>query len=460
MNGTDQITSLIQTQREFFASGQTRGLTFRRDALKRLKDAIKSHEDQILNALMRDLGKPAFEGFVGEIAFVYEEINYTLKNLAKWTKPKYVSTPWQLEWSKSVIITEPKGVVLIIGPWNYPFNLIMSPLVGAIAAGNCVVVKPSEIATNTEKVITDLIAKLFPKEFCAVINGGVEATSDLLKQKFDHIFFTGSTAVGRVVMRAAAEHLTPVTLELGGKSPCIIDQDIDLAVTARRVMWGKFYNAGQTCVAPDYLLVHKSIKSQFLQEITKTVQSFFGPDPKQSTDFGRIINEHHFDRLTKYLEEGEAVIGGQSDRADRYIAPTVLEQVHLNSGLMNEEIFGPILPMLEFENIEEVFSIIKARSRPLALYLFTRDKTLQDRVLEELSFGGGCINNALLHLANPQLPFGGIGDSGIGAYHGRHSFECFSHAKSVLKSSFWADFKFKYPPYGARMFRLVKRILG
>jgi aldehyde dehydrogenase (NAD+) len=452
-----EIQSLVQRQRQFFASGKSRGIDFRISQLKKLKAAIKEMESELLSALKQDLNKSEFEGYTSEIGFVYEEINHTLKHLRTWAQPRPVATPLLHQPAASRIYPQPKGVVLVIGPWNYPMQLVLAPLVGAISAGNCVVLKPSELTAASSTAIARLVERTFSPEFCAVVGGGVSEAQSLLAERFDHIFFTGSIPVGRIVMRAAAEHLTPVTLELGGKSPCLVDKDVDIAVTCRRIAWGKFYNAGQTCVAPDYLLAPKGLKRELLQGLKAEIRAFFGERPKESPDYARIVNHRHFDRLAGLIG-GDVVAGGEMERESLYIAPTILDGVRLEDKVMEEEIFGPILPVLEYEKLDDALAVIKQRPNPLACYVFTNDPATEERVIAEVPFGGGCVNNALIHLANPNLPFGGIGESGMGQYHGQDSFETFSHRKSVVRSSFLMDVKLKYPPYKGRV-GLIRRLM-
>jgi acyl-CoA reductase-like NAD-dependent aldehyde dehydrogenase len=358
------------------------------------------------------------------------------------------------------IYPEPLGVVLIIGPWNYPFQLNILPLVGAIAAGNCAIVKPSEIAANTSKVVAELINKTFDPAYIAAVEGGVETSQQLLAEKFDYIFFTGGTNVGRVVMEAAAKNLTPVTLELGGKSPCIVDSDISIENSAKRIVWGKFINAGQTCIAPDYLLVNRAVKSEFLTAVTETIRSFYGENPAESTDYCRIISERHFNRLAEFLKDGKIVIGGETNAEEKYIAPTVIDGVSWDAPVMQEEIFGPILPVLEYSDLEEAIALINSRPKPLALYLFSRDKQKQKRVLRDTSSGGVCINDTVMQGALTSLPFGGVGNSGIGSYHGKASFDTFSHYKSVLNKGLWFDLEWRYAPYKGKLDFLKKVIFG
>lgn len=452
------ISTVLQKQERFYHSGKTRDVEFRLEQLSKLRAAIQEYETRILDALAADMKKPQFEAYVSEVGFIYQEINYVLKHLNRWTKPQRVSTPLLHQPGSSRIYTEPKGEVLIISPWNYPFQLLISPMIGAIAAGNCVVLKPSEIAPHTSRVVRDMIQSHFPEEFVAVFEGGVEITQQLLNERFDHIFFTGSTAVGKMIMAAAAKHLTPVTLELGGKSPCIVDSETNVEVTARRIVWGKYFNAGQTCVAPDYLYVHSSVKGKLLNALQAQIKDFYGDNPAQSPDYARIINDRHFNRLRSLLAKGTPIVGGQTQEQERYIAPTILDHVTWQDPIMQEEIFGPILPILEYQDLSEVIQNVRIQPKPLALYFFSTNHDNQRKVLENLSFGGGCINDTIVHLSNPDLPFGGIGDSGMGNYHGRKSFEAFSHTKSVLKKSFFADIKLRYPKYGGKLW-WVKKLL-
>lgn len=452
------IKAAIALQREFFATGKTKSYEFRKTQLEKLEKLIKEHDQIILDALHQDLRKPAIEAFGSEVLGSISEIKYILKHLRTWMKPQKVSTPLNLFPSSSYIHTEPLGVVLIVAPWNYPFTLTIQPLLGAIAAGNCAILKPSEHTPNTSRVIAQIINNNFDPSFITVIEGGIETNQALLAEKFDHIFFTGGTAIGKIVMAAAAKHLTPVTLELGGKSPCIVDATCDLEITAKRIIWGKFYNCGQTCIAPDYLLVQKSIKPILLEKLISYIKTFFGDNPQQSADLGRIVNERQFDRLVGLLDEGKILVGGQYDRGDRYIAPTLIDQVSPDAKVMADEIFGPILPILEYDQIEEAIALVNAQPKPLALYLFSKNEQLQQRIVQEVSYGGGCFNDIILHVGNPELPFGGVGNSGIGNYHGKASFDTFSHRKSILKNSFRFDLKWRYPPYTMSLETLKKFI--
>jgi acyl-CoA reductase-like NAD-dependent aldehyde dehydrogenase len=452
------IKTTISKQRNFFATGETRDYNFRVRQLKKLAQLITENDQLIFEAVHQDLRKPAIEAFSSEILIALSEINYVLKHLKSWMKPQNVGTPATLFPSSSCIYAEPLGVVLIVAPWNYPFALTIQPLIGAIAAGNCAVLKPSEQTPHTSKAITQLINKNFDPSFITAIEGGIETNQALLAEKFDHIFFTGGTAIGKIVMEAAAKYLTPVTLELGGKSPCIVDAETNLEITAKRIIWGKFYNAGQTCVAPDYLLVQKNIKSALIEKLLEFVKTFYGNDPQQSPDLARIVNDRQFDRLVNLLDEGKILIGGNHDRSDRFIAPTLIDSIDPNSKIMSDEIFGPILPILEYDQLSDAIAFVNARPKPLALYFFSSNKQNQQRILQEVSYGGGCLNDIIMHLGNPELPFGGVGNSGIGSYHGKSTFDTFSHRKSILKNSFRFDLKFRYPPYTMTIDTLKKFI--
>lgn len=455
-SSASHITELLPAQRTFFATGETRSVEFRLAQIQTLKTAILERQTEIVAAAKADLGRPDYEGYF-EIG-VLSELTYILKHLKSWVKPRRVGLPLSQLPGSAWVQPEPLGSVLIIGPWNYPFQLVISPLIGAIAAGNCAIIKPSEIAPATSNVVADLIKETFPSHYVAVVEGGVEAAQTLLAQKFDHIFFTGGTRIGQIVMEAAAKQLTPVTLELGGKSPCIVDKDVHIDTTAKRIVWGKFVNAGQTCVAPDYLLVHEDIQSDLLAALQKHIRDFFGDPPAESPDLARIVSDRQFDRLASLLENEAIVTGGETDRANRYIAPTLLSPVSWEAPIMQEEIFGPILPILTYREIEEAIAQINARPKPLALYLFTRSQALQNKVLNSTSSGGVCLNDVFLQVAIWGLPFGGVGNSGIGAYHGQTSFETFSHLKSVLKKPFWLDLNWRYAPYAGKLDFLKKII--
>ncbi len=452
-------TDIICKQRDFFQTGKTKDINFRFQQLKTLKKVIIEYESAIFQVLKADLNKPELETFATETVLILKEIDYAIKHLKSWTKPQKVAVPVQLLPAWARIYPEPLGVVLIIGSWNYPFQLIIAPLVGAIAAGNCAILKPSELAPHTSRIVCEMLLKHFDQAYIAVVEGGVETSQQLLAEKFDHIFFTGGIAVGKIVMEAAAKHLTPVTLELGGKSPCIVDSDVNIELTARRITWGKFINAGQSCIAPDYVLVNKAIKENLLDAIQGCIQEFYGNNPANSSDYGRIINHQHFERLVNLLKDGKIIIGGQTNPTERYIAPTVIDRVSLTDSVMQEEIFGPILPVIEYTDITEAIAMINSRPSPLALYLFSNNKNLQQRVCQETSSGGVGINNTMMYMSVSSLPFGGVGNSGLGSYHGKASFDTFSHHKSVLHKPFLLDFKFVYPPYKGKL-SWLKRLLG
>ncbi len=450
------ITRIIQKQREFFAGGATRDISFRKKQLILLEKAILKNERAIMDALHEDLRKPEFESYAAEIGILYPEIRTAVKNIFSWARTRKVSTPVLHFLSSSYVYQEPYGVALIIGPWNYPFQLTIAPLIAAMAAGNCAVLKPSELSPATSHVIARIISENFDPSYIAVFEGGVEETKTLLQEKFDYIFFTGGTAVGKIIMNAAAQNLTPVTLELGGKSPTIVHRDAHLEYAAKRIAWGKFFNAGQTCLAPDYLLVHQEVKNKFIEIFKKTITTFYGEDPSKSRDYARIINDRHFARVCALMKGGNIIHGGGTDPVERYIAPTVIDNVSLEDAIMKEEIFGPLMPVLAYDDIAQPLSIINSMPRPLALYLFTKSRKIEKHVLERAHFGGGCINDTVSHVGSTTLPFGGIGDSGMGRYHGKAGFDTFSHQRSILKRSNLVDMKLRYPPYGNRVKLLQK----
>ncbi|HDR6289186.1 TPA: aldehyde dehydrogenase [Bacillus cereus] len=431
----ENYKNLTQKQRSFFRSGKTKNVQFRINTLNKLRELILSNEKEILKGLKDDLNKPEAEAFRTEIKLVLGEIDFTLDNLVSWASPREVETPSSHVGSTSYIYPEPFGVALIIAPWNYPFQLALAPLVGAIAAGNCAVLKPSELTPHTSRILAKIINANFPEEYICVVEGEIETSTALLKEKFDHIFFTGSTMVGKVVAEAAAKNLTPVTLELGGKSPCIVHEDADLEEAATRIIRGKFLNAGQTCVAPDYLLVQRSVKEKLLDKLKEVISNTYGEDISQNLDFPRIINEKHFNRLKQYLDNGNLVTGGKADLSRLFIEPTILDNISWEDPVMQDEIFGPILPVLEYDDVSEIIHIIVERPKPLALYLFSESEVVQNSILSNISFGGGSINDTLSHMTSHYLPFGGVGESGMGAYHGKGSFDTFSHFKSILKRS-------------------------
>jgi acyl-CoA reductase-like NAD-dependent aldehyde dehydrogenase len=450
------MVNLMDRQRLFYYSGKTKSLEFRIFQLKKLRDVIVQYEAEVLDALQLDLGKSAFEGYLTEVGTIIGDIDYMLKNLKHFVRSKKIKTPLALLGGCSSIVPEPLGLVLIIGPWNYPLHLTLRPLVGAMAAGNCIIVKPSEMAPRTSMIIKKILSNTFEENYISVIEGGKEEAADLLKQRFDYIFYSGGEVVGKIVMESAAKYLTPVTLELGGKNPCIVDHSADLKSAARRIAWGKFLNAGQTCVAPDYLLVHEKIKDNLISNLVRVIKDFYGVNPKESPHYGRIINELHFDRLIRLIKSGRVLSGGDIDREMKYIAPTIIENVTWEDPIMQEEIFGPLLPVIEYKDLDEAINIVNHRPKSLALYLFTKEKGISNRIIRGTSSGGVCVNDTISHMVSNQLPFGGVGASGMGKYHGRASFDTFSHQKSVLLASSLFDLKDKYPPYKVSLNRIKK----
>ncbi|MGD9678654.1 MAG: aldehyde dehydrogenase [Vulcanibacillus sp.] len=439
------ISNLIKKQREYFNSGKTLDRLFRVNSLRRLKEAIKENEQLIIEALKIDLNKSEFESYLSEIGFIYEEINHAISNIHRWTSSKSVRTPITHIGSTSRIYYEPYGLTLIISPWNYPFQLAIAPLIASISAGNCAIIKPSELSPNVSEITRKIIEVVFEENYVAVVEGGVEVSTALLNERFDYIFYTGGTNVGRIVMEKAAKNLTPVTLELGGKSPCIIHYDSDIKLAAKRIVWGKFLNAGQTCIAPDYLYVHKDIKNKLIEYMNYYITEFYGTDSINNEDFPKIINIKHFERLKNLLEEGKILTGGKYDEQKLKIEPTIIDLIDWDAPVMQEEIFGPILPMIEYTEIDSVINMINNHSKPLALYIFSNNRSIQDKVVRSISYGGGCINDTIYHIANLYLPFGGVGNSGIGSYHGKSGFETFSHKKSVLKQTTLFDIPLRYP---------------
>jgi aldehyde dehydrogenase (NAD+) len=439
------IEEQVRKQKRFYKTGATRTLEYRVNILTKLSNLIRANEEKILLALKMDLNKSNQEAYTTEIGILLEEIRHTIKHLEKWMKPEKVKTAKTHIGSKGYKMAEPYGVTLIIAPWNYPFQLALSPLVGAIAAGNTAIIKPSELTPHTSHLLAQMIHDTFDSECLFVMEGGVETTQNLLKQPFDYIFFTGSVPVGRIVMEAASKQLIPITLELGGKSPCIVDESANISLAAKRIAFGKLINVGQTCIAPDYLFVHKKVRDLFLEEFKKVVSEFYGQDPIGNEAYGRIVNHKHFERLKSYLDDGTILFGGNVNELELKVEPTILEPKNSNVSIMQEEIFGPILPLLEYEDIQEVIDYVTERPKPLALYVFTTNEDIEEKVNSKISFGGGCVNDTLMHIATPYLPFGGVGESGIGSYHGESSFSTFSHYKSVLKQTNKFDFRFRYP---------------
>lgn len=454
-----KIKEILSCQRAYFFRGETFNVDYRIEKLKDLKKCILKYEADITAALKADLNKAPLEAYETELGMILEELNHTIRHLKAWSKKEKAKVPLISFRLTSYAVWEPYGIVLIMSPWNYPFQLALAPLIGSIAAGNCAVVKPSAYSPNTSAIIAKILSECFNENYVAVIEGGREANQALLLEKFDYIFFTGSVDVGRLVMEAASKNLTPVTLELGGKSPCIVANDADLEVTARRIVWGKFLNAGQTCVAPDYLLVQKGAKAELFEHMKKYIKQFYGDNPCNNDDFPRIINIKHFHRLKGLLSNGKIITGGNSDEAFLKIAPTILDNIRWSDEIMQEEIFGPILPVLEYDNLSEIIHLINSRPKPLALYLFTTNHDTEQKIVQSISFGGGCINDTIIHVSSPHIPFGGVGDSGMGGYHGKWSFETFSHKKGILKNLGSSDISLRFPPYNDKKLMLVKKIL-
>lgn len=454
-----EIKNLVTRQSKYFQTGATLPVSARITALRRLYSAISSNEKEIHNALKKDLGKSGFESYMCETGLVLEEISYMLKHIQRFTGEKKVRTPLAQFHSRSYQKPSPYGVVLIMSPWNYPFMLTLSPLVDALAAGNTAVVKPSAYSPYTSEVLQKILSQCFDPQYAAVVTGGRAENTCLLKEHFDYIFFTGSQAVGKEVMRNAAEHLTPVTLELGGKSPCIVDQTADIKLAARRIVFGKYLNCGQTCVAPDYIYCHHSVKDRLIKEVQKQIQKQYGKQPLRNPNYGKIINEKHFDRILGLIDEKKVVYGGNSDRKTLRIEPTVLDHVTFQDAVMQEEIFGPLMPILTFDNLDDVIRKINSLSHPLALYFFTSDKSAAKKVTSRCGFGGGCINDTIIHLATTEMGFGGFGESGMGAYHGKIGFDTFSHYKSIVDKKTWIDLPMRYQPYQKLQEKMVRFFL-
>lgn len=453
-----QLAALLARQRAFYRSGATLSLAFREEQLRAFLDAVIRFEKKILDAQYTDLRRPNAEAYLSEVGGVTTEIRHTLRHLPGWMKPKRRLGPLESAPSSSTLHHQPLGATLILGAWNYSFQLTLVPLLGSICAGNISVVKPSELAPASSEVIAEMVKETFSEEHVAAVEGGIDVSQALLRQKWDHLFFTGGTSVGRIVAKAGAEHLSRVTLELGGKSPTIVTDSAEVDVAARRIVFGKFFNSGQTCIAPDYVLAHHSVREHLVARMTQAIEAFYGKDPQQSGDYGRIVNDRHFRRLEALLDPEKIATGGQSDAADRYISPTIMSDVTLEDPIMADEIFGPILPVLSYDTLEDAMEIIEQRPNPLALYLFTSSESDENTIIDRVSFGGGCINNAIYHFTDKRLPFGGVGTSGLGAYHGHHSFEAFSHCKGVLKSATWIDPDIKYPPF-AKKIGLLRKIV-
>lgn len=453
------IHEIVNHQREFFRTGKTKNVYYRIHALKRLRCEIKKREAEILGALKKDLNKSDFEGYMTEVGMVLDELKFCISHVEQWAKTKSVLTPLAQFPAKSMVIKEPYGVALVMAPWNYPFQLCLTPVIGAIAAGNCVIIKPSGYAPATSEAVAELIKACFPENYVTVVQGGREENQSLLKERFDYIFFTGGVTVGKLVMESASRNLTPVSLELGGKSPCIVDQTANIPLAAKRVAFGKYLNAGQTCVAPDYVYVHRNVKEQFVQEIKKQVTEFFGEHPLTNKNLPKIINGRHLERLVGLMEDEEIVMGGEVNKEEEKIAPTMLTSITPESKIMQEEIFGPILPILEYDDLKEVIDYVTSNEKPLACYIFTTDNKTKQRLLRELSFGGGCINDTIIHLATSRMGFGGVGASGMGSYHGKKSFDTFTHEKSIVSKANWLDLPMRYHPYTDKKFAVIRRFL-
>lgn len=459
LDSSNTIVDAVEHVRTGYAQRITRPLEWRRQQLQRLADMLTENEARFSEALRIDLGKPVIEGFITDIAFVLGEIEAMQKNLRKWNKRERVGSPVVTMPAKSFRIPEPLGTVLVIAPWNYPVQLLIVPVAGAIAAGNAVVMKPSEVSAATSALLAELVPQYMDTRAITLVEGGVAETTVLLEQKWDHIFYTGNGTVGRIVMSAAAKHLTPVTLELGGKSPVIIDRTAKLRTAARRIAWGKWLNAGQTCIAPDHVFVEESVKDAFITELRGAITEFFGDDPHASPDYGRIVSPRHYDRLAGMLDSGTVAIGGDAIADDRYISPTVLVEPDMTSRLMDEEIFGPLLPVIGVKSVDEAVAAVNSRPHPLALYMFSEDNKAIERVLDNTTSGGVTVNGTLLHITNPNLPFGGIGESGMGAYHGKDSVRLFQHMKPVLRKGTMADPSLPYPPYNERKAKFFRKFL-
>ena len=456
----NKYENILKRQRNYLSSIGIIDVTDRIENLKKLKNSIKKYENNIINALNIDLGKPEFEAYSSEVGFVYSTIDYFIKNLKSWTKVKKVKNDAAQLPGKSYIYKSHYGAVLIIGPYNYPFQLLIEPLIGAISGGNTVILKPSEYATKTEAIVEKIIKETFDEKYIAVVTGDYKVNSQLLDLEFDYIFFTGSVNVGKIVMEKASKHLTPVTLELGGKSPVIVDNTANLKVSAKRILWGKLTNAGQTCVAPDYILAYEDIYEELIKEFENVIIEFYGQDIIRSKDFGRIINDRHMNRLNAILEhdKNKITFGGEVDFEKRYISPTIIRDVTLEDAVMNEEIFGPIIPVIKYKNMEDIKYYISHHKNPLALYVFSEDENFSEDIINRFSFGGGCVNDTISHVASAYLPFGGIGSSGMGNYHGKASFDTFTHTKSIVKKSTKIDLKLVFPPYKDKI-KLIKKVM-
>lgn len=456
----EQIELMINCQREYFSQGETLDVKFRIQCLKKLRDTIKKKESDIIRALYSDLGKSDYESYMCEIGMALSEITYLIKNTKKLTKKEKVKTPLAQFHAKSYKIKSPYGNTLIMSPWNYPFLLTIDPLADAVAAGNTAIVKPSAYSPATSNVIKEIIAECFEPCHVAVVTGGRAENACLLEQKFDFIFFTGSSAVGKEVLRHAAEHLTPTVLELGGKSPCIVDKSAKIALAAKRIVFGKYLNCGQTCVAPDYILCHKDVKDELLEAIKREIELQYGKNPLENKDYGRIVNKKHFERILALIDKEKVICGGEFNEEALKIAPTVMDDVAWEDSVMGEEIFGPVLPVLTYENVNDIYAVLQSKPKPLALYLFATDKAVINEITTRISFGGGCVNDTIIHLATTEMGFGGVGESGMGTYHGREGFLAFSHVKSIVDKKNWIDLSMRYQPYNRKKYgKLVRFFL-
>lgn len=452
------IPELISQQRDYFHTNATKDVDFRISMLKKLRSVIRANEEKMYEAIDKDFGKSKFETYSTELAMIYHELNMAIKNVKKWSRAKRVRGKLANFPSKNFVIPEPLGVSLVIGAWNYPYQLSLVPVISALAAGNTVVMKPSELPARTSKVMHQLITENFNRQYFAVVEGGIPETTELLAQRYDKIFFTGSTQVGRIVYQAAAKHLTPVTLELGGKSPCFVFADCNIKIAAKRLAWSKFLNAGQTCIAPDYILVEKSIEEKFLEAFKKELDKYPQSYTAGSDNYTRIIGERHYNQLCSYIDKSKLAHGGSTDKENLFISPTVLTKVGFDDPVMQQEVFGPILPFITFTNVEEVLPKVKAMPKPLSAYIYSKDNKMIKRILKEISFGGGAINDSVMHISNSNLPFGGVGSSGMGAYHGKEGFDAFSHKKSIMKKSFLFEPSIKYAPYSDFKMKVIKML--
>ena len=454
----EKIDEILKKQREFFNTGKTKNVKYRLEHLKKLKKSILENEEEIKKALKLDLNKSESESYMTEIGMTLSELSYDIRHVKSWCKNKRVGTPLAHFPSRSFISKEPYGITLILSPWNYPFMLLIEPLIGAICAGNCAVLKPSEFAPNTANVIEKIIKECFEEDYVTVIQGDKDVSQGLIEKKFDYIFYTGGTKVGKIVMQEASKNLVPVTLELGGKSPCIIDSKYNIHLAAKRLLFGKLLNAGQTCIAPDYVLVNENVKEELIEELKKVLKEFLGENPIKNEDYPKIVNERHFERLSNLIEGEKILVGGKTDKKLLKIEPTILDNPKIDSKVMSEELFGPILPIITYKTIEDAIAYVKKFEKPLALYMFTNDKKIQNKIMNELSFGGGCINDTIIHIANSNMGFGGVGYSGIGNYHGKRSFDTFSHERSITKK-YGLDLPMRYMPYNDFKDKLIRMFL-